>query len=117
MEINWANILIFCGLSIGHVAFVVAIVNRVHGLRLPLPLLHRLRQFHDLVIVIFPALFVWFYGVHGPALFRVAGPVWHRLPTAVLAYLAVCGVIAISLPLIAVYRVLRNPSNRISLQS
>jgi predicted MPP superfamily phosphohydrolase len=117
MEINWANILIFCGLSIGHVAFVVAIVNRVHGLRLPLPLLHRLRQFHDLVIVIFPALFVWFYGVHGPALFRVAGPVWHRLPTAVLAYLAVCGVIAISLPLIAVYRVLRNPSNRISQQS
>ena len=116
MEINWINILLFGGLTLGHAALVVALVNRIHGRPWPLPLLHCLRQLHDLVIVILPALFAWFFGVNGPELF-FSSPGWHRLPVVLLAYLAVCGVVALSLPLITLYRVSRRPPNQISKQS
>src|SRR5579872_4501035 len=56
MEFNWINILLFGGLTLGHAALVVALVNRIHGWPLPLPFLHCLRQLHDLVIVILPGL-------------------------------------------------------------
>ena len=116
MEFNWLNILIFCGLTLGHAAFIVALVNRVHGWPVPLPVLHYLRLAHDLVILILPAVFAWFCGVQGPGLF-FAGSGWHRLPVALLAYLAVCGVVALSLPVITLYRVCRRPPNQVSKQS
>jgi predicted MPP superfamily phosphohydrolase len=88
----------------------------VHAWRVPLPLLHCIRLAHDFVIVILPVAFAWFFGVHGPRLF-FGGPAWHLLPVAILAYLTVCGVVALSLPLITLYRVSRKSPNLLSMQS
>lgn len=103
MEINWLNLVIFCGLSLGHAAFVVAFVNRLHAIPLPVSVLHRSRQLHDLINVLLPALFAWFAGLRGPELF-LKNSTWHLLPTPLLAYLTVCGVVTLSLPAIAIYR-------------
>ena len=116
MQIHWLNILLFAALTLGHAALMVALINRVHGWRLPLRLLDCLRLLHDLLIVILPGLFAWFFGLHGPRLFW-NGPTWHLLPVAVLAYLTVCSVVALSLPLITLYRVFRQAPNQISYQS
>src|SRR5665213_66219 len=91
MEINWLNLLLFCGLSLGHVALLVALVNRIHGRPLPLLFLDCIRLLHDLVMVLLPALFSWFFGINGPALFfsdsGLPNSGWHVLPVPVLAYL------------------------------
>ncbi len=116
MEINWLNTLFFGVLTLGHVALVIALDNRVHARSLPSPLLSCFRLLHGLAIMTLPALFAWFFGVDGPRLF-FTGSGWHRLPVAILAYLVVCGVVALSLPLIALYRVSRKTPNQISNQS
>lgn len=113
MEINWLNIVIFGALTVGHAAFVVALINRVNAWHLPLSLLHCLRLLHDLVIVILPALFAWFYGAAGPNLF-IDGHTWHLLPVALLAYLTVCALVALSLPFITLYRISLKPANQVS---
>lgn len=113
MQIDWLNLVLFFVLSLGHAAFVVALINRLHAFPLPYEILRRSRQLHDLVIVVLPALFAWYAGAHGPRLF-VAGATWHHLPLALLAYLAVCGVVALSLPAIAVYRWTRKPAMQLA---
>src|SRR5260221_14760069 len=102
MRFDWLNCLLFLALSAGHAALVVAIINRAHARPLPQKLLHRVRQLHDVVIVLLPALFVWLAGLRGPRI--LYGGSWHQLPSAVLAYLAVCGVVALALPVIAIRR-------------
>ena len=116
MQIDWLNLALFVVLSVGHAAFVVALINRLHALPLPLAVLHRSRQLHDLVIVLLPALFAWYAGVHGPGLFK-PGAAWHLLPLPLLAYLAVCGVVALSIPAVAAYRWTRKPAMQLSQQS
>jgi predicted MPP superfamily phosphohydrolase len=105
MSFDGLNLFLIVVLSLGHAALLVAIVNRVHAWPLPLALLHRMRQVHDLMIIALPALFVWGYGVHEPGL--LLGGAWHRLPLPVQTYLAVCGVIAVALPVIALRRMLK----------
>ena len=121
MEINWLNLLLFSGLTLGHMALLVALVNRLHGRPLPLLFLDCVRLLHDLAMVILPALFAWFFGVHGPELFLsgegVPASGWHLLPVPVLAYLTVCSVVALSLPVITLCRILRRPPNQISKRS
>jgi hypothetical protein len=102
MAIDWGNVLLFCALTMGHAALIVAIVNRVHAWPLPMPLLHRFRQAHDLVIVILPVIFAGLAGFRGPQLFF--GGSWHDLPFFLLVYLAVCGAVALALPVVALYR-------------
>lgn len=104
MSFNGLNLCLIPVLSLGHAALLVAIVNRIHAWPLPLALLHRMRQVHDLLIVALPALFVWRYGVHEPGLLH--GGSWHHLPLGVQTYLAVCGVVAAALPVIALKRTL-----------
>jgi len=108
MEIDWLSVLLFCGVSIGHAALMVAVVNRVHACPVPEPVLHRARQMHDLSIVALPALFVCLAGFSGPQIFY-GGP-WYRLPLPVLAYLALCGAVALSLPFVALRRRLSTPT-------
>src|SRR6516164_6196606 len=100
MQIAWLNVFIFCVLTIGHAALIVAIVNRVHAWPLPVRVLHRFRQGHDLVIVILPVVFACLAGFRGPRLFF--GGSWHELPFPVLVYLGVCGAVALTLPGVAV---------------
>lgn len=116
MVLDWANLLLFCGLALGHAAFIVALLNRIHGWPLPLAVLHRVRQLHDLVIVVLPVLFAWFAGIHGPRVFASHAN-WNLLPLPVLAYLAVCGAIALTLPFIAIWRWRNHPAQRISKNS
>ncbi|MGE5192209.1 MAG: metallophosphoesterase [Deltaproteobacteria bacterium] len=102
MQIAWLNVIVFCALTMGHAALIVAIVNRVHGWPLPVRVLHRVRQGHDLVIVILPVAFACLAGFRGPRLFF--GGSWHELSFPLLVYLAVCGAVALALPAVAVYR-------------
>jgi predicted MPP superfamily phosphohydrolase len=102
MQIAWLNVLMFCALTVGHAALIVAIVNRVHAWPLPVRVLHRFRQGHDIVIVILPVVFACLAGFRGPRLFFGGG--WHELPFLLLVYLAVCGAVAAALPGVAVYR-------------
>lgn len=102
MQVSWLNVLIFFVLVSGQAAFIVAVTNRVHGWPLPTRLLHRLRQGHDLLIVLLPIVFAWEFGLSGPRLFF--GGSWHELPFALLVYLVVCGAVALSLPGVVVYR-------------
>ncbi len=102
MSIAWLNVILFFALSMGHTALVVALVNRVHAWPLPMPVLHRFRQAHDLVIVVLPGLFAWLAGFSGPQLFF--GGSWHNLPLSLLTYLAVCGAVVAALPVVALRR-------------
>jgi predicted MPP superfamily phosphohydrolase len=102
MPIDWLNVLLFCALSVGHAALIVAVTNRVHAWPLPKRFLHRFRQGHDLVIVLLPIVFAWLAGLGGERLFF--GGSWHDLPFPLLVYLVVCGAVAASLPGVAVYR-------------
>ncbi|HEY3964486.1 MAG TPA: metallophosphoesterase [Planctomycetaceae bacterium] len=113
MEIDWLNVSLFFALSLGHAAFVIALINRLHALPLPYEILRRSGHLHDLAIVVLPALFAWYAGAHGPNLF-IAGATWHQLPLPLLAYLAVSGAVALSLPAIAIYRWSRKPAMQLS---
>ena len=84
--------LLFCVLIVGHAACMVAIVNRIHAWPLPFAVLHRLRQLHDLSVVILPAIFAWLAGFQGQRLF--SGGSWFDLPPTLLVYLAVCSAMA-----------------------
>jgi predicted MPP superfamily phosphohydrolase len=108
MQIAWLNVVIFCLLTMGHAAFVVAFINRVHAWPLSVRVLHRIRQGHDLVIVILPVVFAALAGFRGPRLFF--GGNWHTLPPVLLAYMAVCGTVALALPVVAIYRQLAHRS-------
>jgi predicted MPP superfamily phosphohydrolase len=106
MQIDWLNLLLFTAYSVGHAALIIALTNRVHALPWSVAVLHRTRQLHDLVIFILPAVFAWFAGVRGARLF-VVGASWSSLPVPLLIYLAVCGAVALSLPGVALYRLVR----------
>ncbi len=102
MHFAWSSLVLFCILAMGHAAFVVAIINRLHGLRIRMSVLHRVRQVHDVVIVAGPGLFAWLFGIRGPQLFF--GGDWRGLPIPLLAYLAICGAAALVIPVVALRR-------------
>jgi predicted MPP superfamily phosphohydrolase len=107
MSFDGRNLLIFLALSVGHAALLIAVINRLHALALPRFLLKGFRALHDVLIVACPAAFLWFCGLHGPQL--LYGGSWHLVPLPVLAYLVICGTIALALPIIAARRILARP--------
>lgn len=114
MDIDWRNLAAILAFSLGHAALLVACLNRIHAWPLRRVVLHRFCEVCELLVFLLPALFVWFYGLHGPRL--LAGGSWHVLPLPVLAYLVVCGVIALAIPAIAALRWTR-PLPRIQLSN
>src|SRR5262245_45907855 len=102
MQIAWLNVILFCILSVGHAALMVAIVNRIHAWPLPQPVLHRFRELHDLILVILPVAFAWLAGFRGTGLFF--GGSWLELPLSLLVYLVLCGVVALAVPFVAASR-------------
>lgn len=121
MDVDWSNLLIILALAAGQAALFIAIINRLHARPWPHLLLHRLRQVDDVLIVALPAFFVWRYGLSEPYL--VYGGSWHLLPTPLLAWLAVCGAVFMTLPVTALRRwcarpprcQLSNHSNRVDI--
>lgn len=107
MKLDWLNGLLIAFFSLGHGALVIAVVNRLHARRLPYAVLHPIRLVHDFVIALLPLAFVWRYGGGESGL--LFGGLWHTLPLPLLAYLAVCGVIAGALPIIAIRRAFAKP--------
>ena len=101
MQIAWLSVILFCILTVGHAAFMVAIINRVHAWPLPMPVLHCFRQLHDLVVVILPVVFAWQFGFRGPMLLYDGS--WFALPPTLLIYLVVCGIAALAVPVVALY--------------
>jgi len=108
MQIAWLNVVLFFILTVGHAALMVAIINRIHAWPLPMPVLHRFRQIHDLVVVILPVMFARQFGFRGERLF--CGGNWFVLPASLLVYLALCGAAALALPVVILYRRLANNS-------
>jgi uncharacterized protein len=102
MDVDWRNVLIILALTAGHIALLIAVINRLHARPWPRALLHHLGQIDDILIVTLPALFVWQYGMSEPRL--LSGGSWHLLPTPLLCYLAVCGVVALAIPANALIR-------------
>lgn len=88
--VGWAGVLLI--VLAGHAQCVVAVVNRLHALPLPCPLLRRVRQAHNLLMAAAPALLVWFAASHGPALIGAGGSQWSTLGWGWWSYFAVCAV-------------------------
>ena len=116
MTCDWGNVSLFLALAVGHAAFVIAVTNRLHALPLPIALLHRVRQLHDVVIVALPAIFAWCYGWRGVGLLLGTGS-WNQLPILLNGYLAVCLASAIAIPCIALYRKLKTCRQLLSSRS
>jgi uncharacterized protein len=102
MGIDWLNVLMIAALWVGHAAFLVGLVNRIHGWPVSRGVLHRIRQIHDLLIVGLPPLFVWFFGLREPRV--LFGGEWNAVPLPVLAYLSVCAVTFLAIPVVVLRR-------------
>lgn len=102
MNVDWRNLLVILALAVGQGALLVGIINRIHALPWPRALLHHLGQLTDALIATLPILFIWRYGLTGPRL--VVGGSWQQLPVPLLAWLAICGAVALTLPIAAVRR-------------
>jgi uncharacterized protein len=84
------NLLIFAALIAGHTEVQVMLLNRVHSQRVQRNLLRHLEHLHELLILIFPLLLVWFAGFLGPAL--LAGGNWRNVTTDWWVCFGICGV-------------------------
>ena len=85
----WLNVLIFLIAVAGHTEVQVMLINRVHSQRMQQNMLRHLEHLHEVFILIFPPLLVWFAGVRGPAL--LAGGTWTNVPAGWWAVFVICG--------------------------
>jgi predicted MPP superfamily phosphohydrolase len=104
---NWLNAAALAALAAGHAELMVALINRLHALPLSHGLLRRSRQLHELAILAFPPLLVWFVGLMGPRL--LTGGRWSDLPAPWAGYLALCAVGAVGLVVSAVAQARQRP--------
>lgn len=91
----WLNLLIFAIIIAGHTEVQVMLINRVHSQRLQRNVLRHLEHVHQLLILVFPFLLVWFAGLRGPAL--LTGGDWQSLSLPWRIGFAICGLGFISL--------------------
>lgn len=102
MKIDWLNLLVMAGLSVGHAALLIACINRLYAIPISDRILDRARLVLDALIVALPLLFFWFYGMRGARL--IAGGSWHRVPMPIQVYLGVCAGVAVIFAFIAMRR-------------
>ena len=72
------NLLILLLLAAGHGELWVALINRLHSLRVPPEQLHQIRQVHDVMIPVMGYFIVHALGVTGPKL--LLGGSWNDVP-------------------------------------
>lgn len=102
---SWLNLLALCLLIAGHCELLVTVVNRLHALRWPGPLLKTVRHVHDLLMLGGPPLVLWYAGLTGPKL--LLGGSWHELPVPWMVYFSFCAAGALGLAFAAVAHALR----------
>lgn len=83
------NALILLLLAIGQFELLVALVNRLHALRIRGPALRWVRDVHEVLIVALPLVLAWLLAVGGAQL--TFGDGWTKLPWFWAAYLGLCG--------------------------
>ncbi len=118
MHLNGLNIVICGALTVGHAALVVLLINRVNASAIAA------------AVVAYPApaprsghwwfcrpCFGWYFGFDGPKLFFEVADVASSPRGDPGLPLPVCAVVALSLPVITLYRISRRPANQISNQS
>jgi hypothetical protein len=96
---SWLNALILAVFIAGHCELLVTVVNRLHALKLPGPLLKTVRHVHDLLMLAGPPLIVWFVGLSGPKVLLGGG--WQELSPGWVIYLGLCAAGAIALAVTA----------------
>ncbi len=72
----------------GHTKIVVEAINRLHARRLRESVLKGTRHVHDVLILLFPLVLLWWPGLSGPRL--LLGGSWTDLPTFGWVLLGVC---------------------------
>ncbi len=92
---NWWNLFLFTLLIAGHTQLWVAFVNRLHALPIPHAVLRHSRHVHDLAILSFPLLLLWFVGLTGPRLLTYGQ--WSDLSSFWMAVASVCAIGVIGL--------------------
>lgn len=102
MKIDWLNLLVIAGLSVGHAALLIACINRLYAIPISDRILDRARLVLDALIVALPLLFFWSYGIRGARL--ITGGSWHRVPMPIQVYLGVCAGVAVIFTFIAMRR-------------
>ncbi len=85
----WLNLLIFLIVIAGHTEVQVMLINRVHSQRMQQNVLRHLEHLHEVLILIFPPLLVWFAGFRGPSL--LAGGTWSDVPLGWWVLFVICG--------------------------
>jgi len=84
----WLNLLILTVFVAGHTELMVTLVNRAHAIPIHHDRLRHVRHVHDLTLVAFPPLLLWFVGVRGPGV--LVGGSWSDMSPVLAAYLALC---------------------------
>ncbi len=85
----WLNGLIFAVLIAGHTEVQVMLLNRVHSQRLQRNVLRHFEHLHELLILLFPVLLVWFAGFRGPRL--LVGGTWGNVGLDWRICFGICG--------------------------
>jgi predicted MPP superfamily phosphohydrolase len=82
------NVILFLVLIAGHTELIVMFLNRMHARRIRCGTLRRLGDIHDILILLFPVLLVWYAGISGPGL--LVGGSWADLPAGWGVVFALC---------------------------
>lgn len=71
------NLLLLIMVIAGHTEVQVMLLNRVHSQKVQRNILRHLEHLHEVLILVFPLLLVWFAGFQGPKL--LAGGTWRNI--------------------------------------
>ncbi|TWU06594.1 putative metallophosphoesterase [Symmachiella macrocystis] len=99
---NWLNLLLMAVLSLGNLAIVVAVLNRISTARVHLSTLSIIRRSHALFIIGFTLALIYQGGFGRPRLLFDGS--WLDIAPIYLVYLAACGISAIFASVIVVRR-------------
>ncbi len=83
------NLLLFAAVIAGHTEVQVMLMNRVHSQRVRRNVLRHLEHLHEVLILAFPVLLVWFAGFQGPRL--LTGGTWRNVSTDWWVCFGICG--------------------------
>ena len=99
---NWLNLLLMAVLSLGNFAIIVAVVNRVHVVRVHLRTLSIIRRSHALFIIGFTVALIWQGGFGPPRL--LFGGSWFDMALIYQLYFFACGISAMVAMVIVIRR-------------
>ena len=84
----WINSGLLLLLAAGHAELLIALVNRMHSLRMSRRSLRHFRYLHNVLIPLFPAVLFYYVGVHNAGLLDSGN--WSDLSLGWMVYLSFC---------------------------